>query len=260
VYLSGIDLLLWAASFFGHLALLVVLLVRKRAARFPWFTALVVLNILRTIALYAIRRYATKSDYFYSYWSLAIVDEIVQLAVIYELARQVFRASGSWARDMRSGLLAWIAGSLALAALMATLAPPQTRLKVQTVIIKGSMFSSVLLTELFLGMIVLSIAAGLPWRTHAARIAQGLGVYSLITVILEAGHTWSGLLHETHTYQWLSRARIAVYLGCLVYWIVTLWRDDRPMRELTDDMRSQLSSLQAETAEHLSALRKGQRR
>jgi len=32
---------------------------------------------------------------------------------------------------------------------------------------------------------------GLPWRTHVARISQGLGFYSLTTVLIESGITTS---------------------------------------------------------------------
>ena len=45
------DHLIWAAGLLGHLLLLGVLFARKRVHRFPWFTLLIVLYLLRSIAL-----------------------------------------------------------------------------------------------------------------------------------------------------------------------------------------------------------------
>jgi len=39
VHLTGIDLLFWAGSFFGHIILLSVLLIRRRAKEFPAYFA-----------------------------------------------------------------------------------------------------------------------------------------------------------------------------------------------------------------------------
>ena len=42
--LTNLDLLLWVAGFLGHLALLLILLLRRRVRMFPVFTTLIVLN------------------------------------------------------------------------------------------------------------------------------------------------------------------------------------------------------------------------
>ena len=89
MHLSGIDLLLWLVGFLENLGLLTVLVYRRRAERFPFFTALITLNVIRTIVLYLVLRYSTKDGYFYSYWSLSVVDTILQLCVIYEVASRV---------------------------------------------------------------------------------------------------------------------------------------------------------------------------
>jgi hypothetical protein len=149
----------------------------------------------------------------------------------------------------------WIAGSIALAAGLTWLASPPTRLWIQTAMIRGNFFSAALLSQLFVGMIVLSVTAGLPWKTHVARISQGLGIYSVSTVLIETGRTYFGLKRSTRTYDELSHARIAVYLVCLVYWIIMLWREAPQPREMPERMRRQLLELQRTFGHQLLSLR-----
>ncbi len=47
-------------------------------------------------------------------------------------------------------------------------------------------------------MMALSIDARLPWKTHVAKIAQGLGAYSLIGVLIETGHSYFGSQAESY--------------------------------------------------------------
>jgi len=96
VHLTGIDLLFWAASFLGHVSVLSVLLLRCRAREFPVFTTFISANIARTIALFLIQHYGTKSDYFYTYWFLAVLDVMMQLGVTCEMTFRIFRPPAFW--------------------------------------------------------------------------------------------------------------------------------------------------------------------
>jgi hypothetical protein len=255
MHLTGLDLLFWAVGFAGHVILLLVLLARHRARTFPIFTTLIGLDIVRTIALALIQQYGTRAGYFYTYWFLAILDVALQVGVVYEMTSRVFRPLGKWASDVRHGLMWWIIGSIAVAAGLSWLASPPTRLWMQTVMIKGNIFSAALLSELFVGMIALSVTAGLPWKTHVARISQGLGVYSVLTVVLEAARTYFGLRTNSQIYDDLSHVRMGVYLLCVTYWIIMLWRDAPRGREMTEGMRRQLAAINTGAALDLQKLR-----
>jgi hypothetical protein len=255
MHLTGIDLVLWAASFIGHLTLLLVLIIRHRVKLFPFFTALIAANIVRTIALYAILHYGTKSDYFYTYWSLAIVDVILQLCVVYEMSAHIFRPLGVWAKDVRRIFIWLIGGSVVVAAALTWLATPKTRLWMQSVVIKGSFFSAALMSELFVGMMALSVAVGLPWKTHVGKIVQALGFYSMVDVFIEAGHSYFGVGHDIRIYAELSHLRIAIYLVCLIYWNTALWKEAPAPRRLPEDMRVRLFSLYQSVEYDLRKLR-----
>lgn len=120
---------------------------------------------------------------------------------------------------------------------------------------KGNLFAAALLSELFVAMMALSINAGLPWKTHVAKIAQGLGAYSLITVLIESGHSYFGAGRELPTFTALSHVRMAAYLGCVTYWMINLWRDERPARRMTEEMRGKMFTLQTRLEYYLRDLR-----
>ena len=255
MHLTGLDLVFWAASFAGHVTLLLVLFLRHRVKAFPLFTTFIAANILRTVALYLIVRFGSRATYFYTYWYLAILDVALQLCVVYELASSIFRPMGAWAKDVRRSFVLLGSLSIVVAAALAWLASPPTVLWMQTVMIKGNLFSASLMSELFVSMIAISVTVGLPWKTHVARIAQGLGLYSIVDVLVEAAHSYFGLGHDTRTYDNLSRLRIAVYLACTAYWIVMLWREAPEPRSLSQQMHSDLLLLQQRIGYKLQGLR-----
>ena len=61
-----------------------------------------------------------------------------------------------------------------------------------------------------------------------AKIAQGLGAYSLLGVLIETGHSYFGVGRELPAFIVLSHVRMAAYLVCVNYWIISLWRKERP--------------------------------
>jgi hypothetical protein len=255
MHLTGLGLCFWAAGFLGHLVLLFVLWKRHRAGLFPFFTTLIATNIIRTIALYLVIHYGTKANYFYTYWSLAVLDTILQFCVAYEMASHVFRPMGVWASELRNSFV-WLLGlSLAVASVSTWLASPPTRFLVQFLVIKVNFFTIAWMSELFVGMMYLSARVKRPWKTHVAAIAKGFGVYSILGVAIEAGTTYFGAGKNTQSYTALSQFRMAVYLGCVAYWIVALWRDAPPSQDLTEKMRAHLFTLQRKAEYDLQSIR-----
>lgn len=253
--LTHLDLLLWAAGFVGHLAILMVLLIRRRARKFPAFTSLIVLNVLRTVALFFISREATRAVYFYVFWSLALADVALQFLVVYELASQIFRPLGHWASDVRGRLGLWFAGSLGFALLLTWIPAPASSFWMQVIFLKGSFFSAALMSELFVGMIALSSVSGLNWSSHVAKIAQGFAVYSVATLIFETANTSLGLRGDGRVYNALSLIRMILYLGCLAYWIASLCQDAPSGQNMPPLISRQVSAISRAVEYRLNTLR-----
>ena len=226
---AGLDLFLWITGFAGHIALLGVLFFRRRAAQFPLFTALILFNVLRTALLYVVLHHGSAKVYFYTYWSIGAVDDGLQFCILYEIAAHVFRPLGYWARDLRTGMI-WIGcASLTVSVGVTWLAAPPTRGWQQTLVMR--------------------------WRTHVARISQGLGVYSMAQILIQGVHNTIG----TAGYLALSRTRMTLYLVCILYWMITLWSEAPVPKALPAEMLSRLSFLRTDVAQSLDSLRAGRK-
>jgi hypothetical protein len=255
MHLTGIDFFFWAVGFLENLGLLFVLWYRRLAKSFPLFTALAMLSLIRAVVMYFVLNHGTRNSYFYTYWSLGILDTMLQLGIVYEIASRVFRPVGVWAPDVRGSFL-WMVGlSVTVALGLSWLASPPARTWAQSFVTKGDLFAAALISELFVLMMALSISARLPWRTHAAKIAQGLGAYSLVSMLIGTGHSYFGVGGEVRTFLFLSHIRIAAYLTCLAYWTVMLWRKEEPSREMTEEMHQRLFALQRRVEYDLQDLR-----
>lgn len=258
--LSGVQEFLWAAAFVAECALLIVLFVRRRAAEFPAFTFLIAFYIARTIVLFnlALRFGIQSRPYFLAFWSLAYADDVLELAVFYELARQVFCPTGVWARDTRRAFRWLIAASVFLALGLSLLASPPFVHWYKRYFLRSDFFASALMSELFVGILVLSATAGLPWKAHVARIAQGFGANALICMLLEGAKNYLGPGHSRAN-MLIPNAEKFAYLGCACFWIVALWRDAPAPRELPDTMLMQIYTLQRRVENDLIRIRNWRR-
>jgi hypothetical protein len=254
--LSVFDRCAWVTGLCGQVLLLLVLWVRRRAKSFPVFTLYVAWSVLSTAILTVVLFRQSHRVYFYAYWYAEFIDEALQLLVFYELAVQVFCPTGTWASDVRKTFFGLVGVSGLLAFLLSWLAHPAARLPIQIFLLRSNFFSAVLLSELFIGSMVLSITAGLPWKTHVARIAQGLGAYSLICAARDIASTYAGIGRDTHIFSELDRLRVVAYVMCETYWIVMLWRDAPAPRELPEAVRIKLYTLQKQVEDDLSWIRK----
>lgn len=252
---SGFALFVWATSFLGQILTLLVLLVRGRARAFPIFTAYMVEEIVTAVVTYIVFIHYPLSTYQHVYWSLGIVDELLQLCVVYEIAVHVFCPTGVWARDIRRTFVGLVCGSVAVALLLTWLAHPAAPRPIQTFILRSNFFSAALMSELFVSMVVLSATVGLPWKTHAARIAQGLGTYSIVCLGLDIVANVVGLAQGGHTYTELSHVRSVTWIACEAYWVVMLWVAAPVPRELPEAMRIQIYTLQRQVENDLIRIR-----
>jgi hypothetical protein len=255
MHLTAFVRIAWAATFANNVLLLLVLLVRRRIGIFPAFTSYVALSILDNIVGFLALRHLSHSAYQNIFYSLDVLGEVIQILVFYELAVHVFCPTGTWARDVRRAFIYVVAGSAAVAFLLSWIARPPAPLPSQTFILRTDFFSSVLLSGLFVGTVALAATVGLPWKTHVARIAQGLGAYSLFSVAIGIGIASVGITAHNTVFAPLIRAQKVLGMACQVYWIVMLWREAPAPRELPEGMRAQIFTLQKHVENDLIRIR-----
>jgi hypothetical protein len=238
--LTRLDDILWAASFVGHAALLFVLLWRGRWRTFPIFSLMIGYQIIVTISLFLTYRYGTRHGYTVGYWTAAAADFFFQLAIIFEMARQVLRPTGTWVRDARKSFLGWSALGVLVALGMAFSVKPTASSTLSLLEIRSILFTSLLTCEVFLAMIFAANRLGLPWRSHVMALGQGLTVWSLVAMLGTAAHLALGWNRH---FLVLDHVRIFIYLAALAFWMVTFWLPERERTPLSPEMNDYLVAL-----------------
>ena len=237
---ASLENFLWAASFVGHAALLLVLLVRRRWREYPVFTAAICYQFLESALLFVISRQGSGHVYFVAYWTLAVGDYALQVALIFEIARIVLRPVGSWVRDARRGFLLWsLVGTLLATGLAMTIAPPAMK-GIDLWDARVLVFTSLLTCELFLAMSASANRLGLAWRSHVMAIGQGLTVWAAVALLGDLGHV---VLGGGRSFLVFDYVREFAYLGVLGFWAVSLWLPERERAPISADMQEYLIAL-----------------
>jgi hypothetical protein len=236
--------ILWTLTFAGLLVLLVVLLGRDRARRYPWFTAAMGLMALRLIAgrlLFGRLPPMTSSEIFLVLSDLA---SIVSILVLVEIARRAFKGAGR---------VAWIAGALILLVIGGVIIAKWGPWPSWKTLTAASQLSSLRLMQLFaqktdlladtltiqLALLVVLFGrrfhAG--WRSHTQQIVIGLSTASMGQLAVRI--IWQQIAIHTTIHAQADYVRVmalqdkfynangVVYLAVLVWWIACLWIDEQ---------------------------------
>ena len=238
--LAPLDIALWLMSFLGQVVLLGILVSRKRAVRFPLFTVFIAFEIAETAISFAVYKLASQTAYFWTYWSLAIVDALLQLGVVYEMAREVLRPTGTWVRDARAMFLLWGALGAVAAAALSFAVDPKASTDLFAWSTRLDIFTSLLIAELVLVMFLSAQRLGLQLRNWVMGLGQGLIVWISVTLCVETAHSYWGV---TRQYVALDHLRIAAFIGALAYWCVSFWRAEPERRPLSPEMMKYLYTL-----------------
>ena len=240
MHLSTLDNALWAAGLIGHAALLFVLVLRRRFREFPVFTFLVGFEAFRTVLLFLVFRYGTRHGYFLAYWSTGFADYLFQIALIFEIARNILRPTGTWIVDARRTFLAWSAvGLFAAAALASQIGPPQSK-GFDLWDTRITVFTSLLTCELFIAMSAAANWLGLQWRSHVVALGQGIFIWAFIALLEDFAHVALGWDREFAVF---VHVRMFVYLCVLVYWMVAFWLPEEVRAPLSPEMKAYLVAL-----------------
>ncbi len=212
--------LIWAAGLLTHLLLLTVLFMRKRAARFPWFTLLIVFYVVRSVGLVTALHATGHPAQLLAMTIIDLVDILLQCAVLAELCWVALGTLGGLRRVTLPSLL--LASGVAI---VLRLSPPGP-ITVRSGLVLLHFMLSVLMVEWALVMAFLLRPLKLSWRSHVAAISLGFSVYSA-ALLAGGGYFTKG--REMRDYVFFSFFRIAVYLLVVLWWSAALWFRDPPV-------------------------------
>ncbi|MGD0357165.1 MAG: hypothetical protein ABSA73_06095 [Terracidiphilus sp.] len=237
--IAMIERIIWTLTFAAQLVLLVVLVGRDRARRYPWFTASIALLTLRMMAEVLLNGRMAKLPLQVTLFTLSDLAVIVGLLVLLEMARSAFAGiqRSVWIVNtvglllVAGGLLAFfepwpVWKNLPLDSLLGKL------LLMQLAAHNGDVL--VALLTVGLGVLVMFFGrhykAG--WQSHTQSIVIGLFAVAVSLLALEV------VIHQTLHYtqaqsESVMRLRLSfafayqlMSLAAQVWWIAWLWRDE----------------------------------
>jgi hypothetical protein len=238
--LTTLDNALWAAGFLGHVALFCVLVFRGRWREFPVFTTYVGFHSALTIPLFLLYKNGFLAWYAHIYWSADVVDFVLQLGLVVEIARVVLRPTGTWMQDARTQFLLWGLIGVAIAAVLALgVSPPGLSVK-EVWEVRSSLFTSLVTCELVVVMFFSAARLGLGWRNHVSALAQGLGVWAMVAAFADGIQSYIGAAQQFAT---LDHVRGLVYCAALAYWTIRFYLPEPVRQPISAEMQKYILAL-----------------
>jgi hypothetical protein len=234
---STLDNALWAASLIGHVALVLILVWRRKLREFPVFSAFIAFSALRTILLFFVYRFGSNHQYFLAYWITGGANYLFQVGLIVEIARNVLRPTGRWVLEARKSFLIWAAVGLGVAAIMAYELGPSQSKGLELWDTRITVFTALMTSGLFLAMMTAANRLGLRWRSQVYAVGQGLFLWSSIALLGDVAHTALGWNRE---FVVLDHVRMFAYLAVVVFWGITFWFPEKERAELSPEIRAYL--------------------
>jgi hypothetical protein len=238
--LSALDIVMWIAGFICSAVLFAILIYRCRWREFPIFTTLIGFEFVENPLLFALFQRGFSVWYERVYWAVVLIEFLLQLGVIWEIARIVMRPTGSWLQDARKQFFLGGAAGLLLAAVLAwMLTPPASNLR-EGLEIGSSFFTSLVVCELFVVMLLTAKRLGLGLRNHVFALVTGWSGWVMVAMAVDLLHGYYGVHFD---FEGLENARKIAYLAALLYWIVQFWQEEPARRELPPELRAYIEAL-----------------
>jgi hypothetical protein len=249
--LSALDDALWVANILGNAILFTILIYRHRCKGFPVFTALNGYEAAVPALLYCI--YLLGNQYWYKriYWSYALFDFLLQLGVIWEVARIVLRPTGTWVRDARKQFILWGAAGILLAAALPWLVTPPAASLLHRWEVRGNLFTSLVICELIAVVTRTSKSLGLGWRNHVMALGNGWTAWAVVAILVDGLHSYFG---AERYFRELEHVRMFAYLVVLGYWTVQFWLEEPARQPISPELSAYIQALHLRIKNDLDTL------
>jgi len=237
---NAVDNLFWALGLLGGVVLTAVLLLKGRWRKFPAFTALAALPVLVTLILLprgSSRHTDWYADIYRVYYTL---DFLLQIALVFELARVVLRPTGTWVRDARRQFILSGSAGVLLAVMLTYMVVPPAPDRAEVLEMRANLFTSLLVCELVITVSLASNRLGLGWRNHVMAIGQGFTAWAVVATVVDSVHSYFG---TTRLYDAADYVEFSVYLGAMAYWTVQLWREEPARQPISPELRKFIIAL-----------------
>jgi len=228
--LSNFDAWCWFTGVIGFILLAAVLVYKKRYQTFPWFTGLLFFEIIQTVVLFLTHRFGGPKPYFYVFFTGEIIEALIRVGVMFELARITAKVLGEKER-LRVRPLLW---SLLVAASICVVIIFRLHGIQDPIVdysVKVSLCTTILAGFLALCFAIVTMFDGIRVRIYSQAVTYGLVLYFAGKLIFQGAL----LLGDPDSWAWLQNGLKPVYIICLFAWAGIFWFEE-PKQVLTDEM------------------------
>ncbi len=221
-------------------AVVALMLYRRLWRSFPVFLTYVVWIFLADLIAYAVIA-IDRSLYAWIYLVLSVVDSVLLLGVLVELAWSILRPLR--AALARTALIPVIGVVLAVGAAVWPFGslPSLTGTTQQNLLIVHLQQTVSILQIVFLLVLIgSSQLLSIGWRDRELQVATGLGFYSFVNIGIAALQRHQASYSQ---YRVLNEFEIVAFLCTLLYWIACFAQKEAERREFTPQMQSFLLSV-----------------
>jgi hypothetical protein len=244
-------------------AVLAFMLIRRGLARFyPVFLIYLLLNLIEDPLAGALQN---SNLYLRYYFVVTILDYVLQLLILLEIARNVIRPSK---RSIPFPVAPVAIVGVLLCALIAASFSPQIQLiglsHTREILIRVSLLLAILKILLFVTLAVFAQVLGIGWKSHVLQLASGFAFYGAVSLMVQLSSTHvAGTDESSYVPHLIRLAQIqgAAYNLTLVFWIWAFSRNEAQRKDFTPQMQEVLVTI-AESAKRtrLAVTRSGDRR
>ena len=240
--LSAVDQSFWFAGFSEQIALSAVLIYRRQYQTFPIFLLFILNNLAFAAPLFWLSAHASPIRYEHAYIVTQIIDFMLQLGVLVEIAYRVLQPDKkAMPRALRIAMFSILVVAFAITIVWAFRHGSNQGALEQTFakLVKVSFLFSFLRLIVFALIAGFSQMLGVTWRNHVIRLAGGLAFYSAVSVVVQLTISHLSLSDEKtyiHDYYLLFHTQTVGYLLALAFWVWSFVQKDAPRREFTPQM------------------------
>jgi len=247
MHIWAVDDVLLVVGDSVRLLLLIVLLKRRLFRVFPAFFCYVSWDLISDIFLYSIllvNRGYFSQHYAVVYYSASIVTFLLEIAVLLEIAADVFRpAAVVFTRRMIGSFAVFMVAVGYSSYFLAKLVNPAPFFKIRVFLLMDTS-AALLCVVTFLLIAGFSQVLGLSWKNHVLQIATGLAFFSFADLAVELIQSQ---LHAGPSYasrfQFWSRFTVIGYLGTVFFWCYAFLKQEAPRKEFSPQMQKILVQL-----------------
>jgi hypothetical protein len=236
----NLDTGLWYAGIVTEAAVLGLLLYRRVWRILPFFCVYSAWTLLSDVGAYALAHF-WPSSYLTTYLIEAVLDSLLQLGVLVELAWSVLRPLRA---SLPRGALVMV-GALILALggaiwPFANIPGFNSLPSEWHILMRLEQTVSILRILVFLGLAGCSHFLSIGWRNRELQVATGFGFYSLVSVAVALLHTHQAMGPQ---YRRLDQFLVASYLCSLLYWAFSFAQKEPERQKFSPQMQSFLLAL-----------------